>query len=163
MKTMRAEQCRGKGQRAGVGAQFSSWPSSPRSTKTSVCRVSPRHQRVRTSPACILAWVRRGWSSGPGPGAWASARSGSRRLARGDPPLKSLVSPATGSDYVAAVVVPLPQRLERGVDARIYVDKALSWWPCLIVERLSGVADAHSMEAQRNRPLDKGGRSCLRL
>ena len=72
------------------------------------------------------------------------------------------MSPATGSVYVAVVVVALLQRLERGVDARVYVDKALSWWLCLIVERLSGVADAHSMEAQRNRPLDKGERSCLR-
>ena len=72
------------------------------------------------------------------------------------------MSPAAGSDCVAVVVVALLQRLERGVDARVYVDKALSWWPCLIVERLNGVADAHSMEAQRNRPLDKGGRSCLR-
>ena len=50
MKKMRAKWCRGKGQRAGVGAQFSSWPSSPRSTKTLVCRVSPRHRRVKTSP-----------------------------------------------------------------------------------------------------------------
>ena len=74
----------------------------------------------------------------------------------------SLVSPAAGSGYVAVVVVPLPQRLEHGVDARIYVDKALSWWPRLIVERLSSVADAHSMEAQRNRSLDKDERSCLR-
>ena len=75
----------------------------------------------------------------------------------GNPPLGSHGSPNSGSDYVAAVVVPLPQRLERGVDARIYVDKALSWWPRLIVERLSSVADALSMEAQRNHPLDKDG------
>ena len=74
----------------------------------------------------------------------------------------SLVNPAAGSDYVAVVVVPLPQRFEHGVDARFYAVKTLSWWPCLIVERLSGVADAHSMEAQRNHPLDKDGRSCLR-
>ena len=74
----------------------------------------------------------------------------------------SLVSPAAGSGCVAVVVVPLPQRLEHGVDARIYVVKTLSWWPCLIVERLSGVADAHSMEAQRNRSLDKDERSYLR-
>ena len=29
--------------------------------KMSVRRV-PRHQGVRTSPACILTWVRKGWS-----------------------------------------------------------------------------------------------------
>ena len=121
MKTMRAEQCRGKGQRAGVRIQFSSWPSSLRSTK-------------------------KRWSAE------------SLRLARGNPPLRSLVSPA----YVAVVVFPLLQRFEQGVDARICAVKALSWWPCHTVERLNGVADAHSMEAQRNRPLDKGGRSCLR-
>ena len=74
----------------------------------------------------------------------------------------SHMGPAMGSDYVAVVVIPLPQRLEHGVDARICVVKALSWWPCHIVERLSSVADAHSMEAQRNRSLDKGERSCLR-
>ena len=72
------------------------------------------------------------------------------------------MSLAVGSGYVAVVVIPLPQRLEHGVDARICVVKALSWWPCHIVERLSSVADAHSMEAQRNRSLDKGERSCLR-
>ena len=72
------------------------------------------------------------------------------------------MSPATGSDCVAVVVIALLQRLELGVDARIHVAKALSWWPYPIVERLSGVADAHSMEAQRNRSLDKDERSCLK-
>ena len=67
-----------------------------------------------------------------------------------------------GCDYAAAAAIALLQRLELGVDAQIYVAKALSWWPYPTVERLSDVADAHSVEAQRNRPLDKGGRSCLR-
>ena len=50
MKKMRANQCRGKGQRAGVSAQVSSWPSSPRPTKTLVCRVAASAPTVGASP-----------------------------------------------------------------------------------------------------------------
>ena len=122
--------------------------------KTSVRRV-PRHQRVRTSPACILTWVRRGWSTGPGPGAWANARSGSRRLVRGNPPLKSLVNPAAGSAFVAAE---WPRRLsvsgsEPPLGATRY--RNLSWCSDLVGERLSVVANALTMENQRSRSLDK--------